>query len=138
MGKKQQHRYFTGQPPICDNSVCWICEQSLDSTEKVLDHCHAIGQFLGYAHCKCNLKRRSVNYIPVVAHNLSNYDLHHNCKSLRHFSDDCRIQVIPLTDGKYVSLSIGVKVETYIDSRGKEKSVYEYLRIIDSYRFMAS
>ena len=137
-GKKQQHRYFTGQPPICDSSVCWICEQSLDSTEKVLDHCHATGQFLGYAHSKCNLKRRTVNYIPVVAHNLSNYDLHHICKNLHHFSDDCRIQVIPLTDEKYISLSIGVKVETYIDSRGKEKSVYEYLRFIDSYRFMAS
>ena len=137
-GKKQQHRYFIGEPPICDDTVCWLCEKSLDSTEKVLDHCHATGHFLGYAHSRCNLRRRTVNYIPVVAHNLSNYDLHHICKNLHHFPDDCRVQVIPLTDEKYISLSIGVKVETYVDSRGIEKNVFEYLRFIDSYRFMAS
>ena len=137
-GRKQQNRYFTGQAPDCDDTVCWLCEQSLEPSDKVLDHCHATGQFLGFAHSKCNLRRRTVNYIPVVAHNLSNYDLHHICKNLHYFSDDCRIQVIPLTDEKYISLSIGVKVETYLDSRGVEKNVYEYLRFIDSYRFMAS
>ena len=79
-----------------------------------------------------------MNYIPVVAHNLTNYDLHHICKNIHFFSDDCKIQVIPLTDEKYISLSIGVKVGTYLDSRGVEKNVYEYLRFIDSYRFMAS
>ena len=137
-GKKQLHRVYHGQPPSANDSVCWLCEAPLSTTERVVDHCHSTGKFLGFAHSKCNLKRRTVNYIPVVAHNLSNYDLHHICKNLHFFSEDCRVQVIPLNDEKYVSLSIGVKVDTYIDSRGVEKNVYEYLRFIDSYRFMAS
>ena len=94
-GQKQQNRYFTGPAPDCDDSVCWLCEQSLEPSDKVSDHCHTTGQFLGFAHSKCKLRRRTVNYIPVVTHNLYNYDLHHICKNLHYFSDDCRIQVIP-------------------------------------------
>ena len=111
-GKKQLHRVYHGQPPSANDSVCWLWEAPLSTTERVVDHCHSTGKFLGFAHSKCNLKRRTVNYIPVVAHNSSNYDLHHICKSLHFFSEGCRVQVIPLNDEKNVSLSIGVKVDT--------------------------
>ena len=135
--KKQQHRIYRGLAPPDDSDRCWLCKEILHD-DKVLDHCHATGRFLGYAHNKCNLKRRTVNYTPIIAHNSSNYDLHHICKNLHFFSDNCKVQVIPLTDERYISLSIGVKVDSYLDSRGFEKNVFEYLRFIDSYRFMAS
>ena len=90
-------------------------------TDKVLDHCHFAGKFLGCAHSKCNLKRRTVNYVLILAQNLLNYDLHHICKNLTLFSNDSEAKVIPVTDEKYSSLSVGVKVARYVDSRGVEK-----------------
>ena len=119
---KKQHGHFSGEPPIWDNSFCWLCEQSLDSTEELLHHCQATGQFLGYVHSKCNLKRSPVNYIPVVANHLSIMICIVFAKIYIIFLTT-KIQAILLIGEKYISLSIGVKVETYIDSRGKEKRV---------------
>ena len=136
--RKQSHRYFTGEAPIDPDEIieCWICEKPFGEEAKVLDHCHYSGKFLGIAHNECNLKRRTLNFIPVVAHNLSNYDLHHLFKELHRFAKDCRINVIPQTSERYISLSVGVPVRTYKDKNGLEKTVYEYLRFIDSFRFM--
>ena len=138
--RKQTHRYFTGTAPIDPDEIidCWICEKPFGEEAKVLDHCHYTGKFLGLAHNECNLKRRTLNFIPVVAHNLSNYDLHHLCKDLHHFAKDCRINVIPQTSEKYISLSVGVPVRTYKDKNGLEKTVYEYLRFVESFRFMTN
>ena len=42
---------------------------------RVLDHCHVYGDYLGIAHSRCNLMRRlRVTEIPIMIHNLSNYD----------------------------------------------------------------
>ena len=138
--RKQTHRYFTGTAPIDPDEIidCWICEKPFGEEAKVLDHCHHTGNFLGLAHNECNLKRRTLNFIPVVAHNLSNYDLHHLCKELHHFAKDCRINVIPQTSERYISLAVGVPVRTYKDKNGLEKTVYEYLRFVDSFRFMTN
>ena len=133
---KQLHRNYTG-PQQLQTDDCWICGEYMVDEEKVLDHCHATGKFIGFAHSRCNLKRRTVNYIPLFAHNLSNYDLHFICKNLHQFPEDSKINVIPVTDEKYISLSVGIKVASYTDRRGVEKHVYEYLRFADSYRFMA-
>ena len=78
---KQQHKYFSGQPLIAkeDAANCWICEEPLEhnfNNPTVLDHCHFTGEFLGWAHNTCNINRRFLNYTPLFAHNLSNYDLH--------------------------------------------------------------
>ena len=92
---------------------------------------------MGFAHSECNLKRRSIQFIPVVAHNLSNYDLHHVCLHIHKFKPGCKIDIIPSTDEKYITLSIGVPIKTYQDKTGATRTVYEYLRFIDSFRFMA-
>ena len=140
--KKRSHKYFRGRIPQKPESAleCWICKDHFDDSVdvKVLDHCHYTGKFLGYAHNMCNLKRRTLNFIPIVAHNLSNYDLHPLCKKLHEFDKKCKIDVIPSTDEKYISLSVGVPVNEYTDKNGVIKTVYEYLRFIDSFRFMAT
>ena len=138
--KKQSHRVFQGPPPYGSDQAteCWICSSAFVDGTKVLDHCHYSGIFLGYAHNQCSLKRRTINYVPVIAHNSSNYDIHHLCKNLHEFDSECKIEIIPLTDEKYVTLSIGVKVNSFTDKRGVSKNVYEYLRFIDSYRFLPS
>ena len=76
--RKQTHRIYKGRPDYSSDQVndCWICENPIHDELKVLHHCHFPGKFLGYAPKQCNL-RRSINYIPVIAHTSSNYDIHH-------------------------------------------------------------
>ena len=122
--KKQQHRDFRGSGPLVDSSLCWLCEFPMAEIDKVLDHCHFTGKFLGYAHSKCNLEKKTVNYVPILVHNLSNYDLQHICKNPTFFSNDSKVQVIPVTDEKYLSLSIGVKGASYVDFLEALKKTY--------------
>ena len=60
------------------------------------------------------------------------------CLFIHKFKSDCKIEAIPSTDEKYITLTIGVPVRTYQDKNGLTKTVFEYLRLIDSFRFMAS
>ena len=57
--EKRKFPCFLGTaPPRDTRSKCWICNVDFNNdTEKVLDHCHFNGQFIGYAHSECNLKR---------------------------------------------------------------------------------
>jgi hypothetical protein len=45
------------------------------------------GKYRGAAHRTCNINNRQPNYIPVLFHNLSNYDLHHLIKYLVKMKD---------------------------------------------------
>ena len=143
--KKQNNPYFRDPVPERpqEAQLCWICEGQLGidrdlEEDKVVNHCHYSGKFLGFAHPVCNLKRKTLTFISVMAHNLSNYDLHHVCLYIHKFKSDCKIEVIPSTDEKYITLTIGKPVRTYQDKNGQTKTVFEYLRFIDSFRFMAS
>ena len=114
---------------------CWICNVDFNNdAEKVLDHCHFNGQFIGHARIECNLKRRTLNYTPVIAHNMMNYDLNHIVK-LHSASQSTKIEVIPTNDEKFFALNFGVFIETRKRKRD-EVAVYEYLRFIDSFKFM--
>lgn len=63
---------------------CHICEQPMGA-DRVRDHDHLTGKFRGAAHSQCNLQyqfrkgKKGISnfYIPVIAHNSRNYDLHH-------------------------------------------------------------
>ena len=106
--------------------------------DKVIDHCHYSGTFLCFAHPESNINKKTTNLIPVIVHNSSNYDLHHVCMYIHKFKPGCKIDVIPSTDEKYLTLSVGVPVRTYQDKNGVTKTVLEYLRFIDSSRFMGA
>ena len=69
---------------------------------------------------------------------LSNYDLLHVCLYIHKFQSDSKMEVMPSTDEKYITLTIGVPVRTFQDKNGLTKTVFEYLRFFDSFRFMAS
>ena len=114
--RKQQHKIYTGQLHQTTSEVkaCWICRLDFNAQDiKVLDHCHYSAECLGWAHNTCNLKRRSLIFTPVVAHNLSNYDLHHICQAIQYFSSNSKQQVIPQTDEKHICLISRVKVDEY-------------------------
>ena len=103
----------------------------------VLDHCQYTNKFLGWAHNECNVnKKKTINYISVVAHNLSNYGLHFIIKALAKSDSENTFSVIPASEEKYISLTTSVYIKTYTDENGNIKKLYGNLRFIDSYRFM--
>ena len=139
--KRQQKVYHGTQTPPADNSLikCWICDTHFTNEDPmVLDHDHYDGSFIGWAHRSCNIKRKTIAFTPVIAHNLKNYDLHHVCNSIHKLHCSSRLFIVPANTEKYISISIAVLVKEYVDVRGKMQRIYEYLRLIDSYQFMLS
>ena len=63
-------RVVKGKPAKKKKDGC-----ALPKTFRVLDHCHYTGAFLGVAHSSCNLLRQlRTRQIPIMVHNLSNFD----------------------------------------------------------------
>ena len=68
-----------------NSTCCHICSKDLKE-DKVRDHCHITGEYRGGAHNKCNLNFQLNHEIPVLFHNLKNYDSHF---IIRAFSKVC-------------------------------------------------
>ena len=118
-------------------SRCHICYKLFEGKNpKVRDHCHYTGKYRGPAHSFCNLRYRILSYIPVIFHNLSGYDSHLFIRELGKRSDD--IGVITKNKEDYITFSVKVVVDKYIDKEGNEKDKTIELRFIDSFKFMAS
>ena len=120
---------------------CHICFKKFSTKDrKVRDHCHYTAKYRGAAHSSCNLRYRIPDYIPVVFHNLAGYDPHLFIKELaKHMS---KTGVIAKNTENYISFSVKVEVDKFIDKPGKtvlnEKSKEIELRFIDSFKFMSS
>ena len=116
---------------------CHICFQKFSPKDrKVRDHCHYTGKYRGAARSSCNLRYRIPGYIPVVFHNLAGYDAHLFIKELaKHTS---KIGAIAKNTENYISFSVKVEVDKFIDKAGNEKSKEIELRFIDSFKFMSS
>ena len=144
--QKRKYPFFKGDRRSLDKSQatqCWICEKPFSKVEDQensidLDHSHYSGNFLGWAHEKCNRARRHINFTPVVGYNTQNYDLHHICLALNNCEPTTTISVIPATDKKYISMTFGVLIDTFFNKKGTTVKVYEYLRFIDSFKLMNS
>ena len=89
--------------------MCHICEQDLNIDRetgqilKVRDHCHFTGEYRGAAHNQCNLKCKKPLILPVIFHNMQNYDSHLFIKQLSKVSG--KLSCIPSTEEKYISFS---------------------------------
>ena len=70
--------------------------------DKVGDHCHIIGKYRGAAHSQFNLKLKIPRKLPIIFHNLENYDGHIIFKELNNFEN----QVIPKASEKYMSIIV--------------------------------
>ncbi|RYE18301.1 MAG: hypothetical protein EOP45_14355 [Sphingobacteriaceae bacterium] len=109
---------------------CHICERPFAEGEiKVRDHSHLTGHYRGAAHNACNLNYKEPRHIPVIFHNLTNYDAHFIIKALAKTPGS--IQVIPQNEERYISFT-----KTVPSSNKYSNSVR--LRFIDSFQFMAS
>ena len=118
---------------------CHICFKPFkEDNPKVRDHCHYTSRNRGTAHMKCNLQYKIPSYIPIVFHNLSGYGTHLFIKELAASTDGAKMGVIAKNKKDYISFSIKVEVDRYIDKNGIEKSKEIELRFIDSFKFMSS
>ena len=98
---------------------CHICFKPFsEEKRKVRDHCHYSGLYRGAAHSSCNLKYKIQNYIPVAFHNLDGYDAHLFIRELAKYTTG--MGVIAKNTEDYISFSIKVEVNKYIDKNGNE------------------
>ena len=103
---------------------------------KVRDHCHYSGLYRRAAHFSCNLQYKIPSYIPVIFHNLAGYDAHLFIREFAKYTTG--MGVIAKNTKDYISFSIKVEVDKYIDKEGNERTKEMELRFIDSIKFMSS
>ena len=102
------------QKSFDEAETCHICKKEL-LDDKVRDHCHFTGQYRGAAHNSCNLQCRKPMILPVIFHNLQEYDAHLFIKQLACLPGE--LNCIPSTEEKYISLSKKIKVDEYKSRR---------------------
>jgi hypothetical protein len=100
----------TEQKTLASNEMkCYICDNLLND-DRVHDHDHISGQFLGMAHNICNLHRRENIQIVAFAHNFSGYDSHIILKELGKFEKELgagkHVRSIPLNTEKFKMLQL--------------------------------
>ena len=99
-------------------TICWLCGGALGE-DRVRDHDHFTGKFRGAAHQNCNLKYTVPRKIPILFHNLKNFDSHLIISALQpHLFK--RIQIIPHNIEKFTAFT----ADSFI--------------FLDSYAFLAS
>ena len=76
-------------------------------------------------------------HIPIMFHNLSGYDAHLFIKELASLTD-WYIGIMAKNTEDYISFSIKVEVDKYMDEKGIERLKEIELRFIDSFKFMSS
>ena len=75
--------------------ICHICEKPL-YIDKVRDHCHITGKYMGAAHNYCNFHRSDTRLkIPVFFHNGKGYDSHFIINEISNITDVKNISIIP-------------------------------------------
>lgn len=113
---------------------CHICDKPLNS-DRVADHCHLTGSYRGPAHFECNLNFKNPKFIPVIFHNLRNYDSHLFIKNLCQNQEP--LSVIAQNKEKYISFEKSIEVDTYLDKKSNiKKGKFLSLRFIDSFQFL--
>ena len=78
----------------------WICDKDyIDAYVKLRDYCHITEKYRGSAHSDCNINVKLNHKIPVVFHNLKNYNSHLIMQELGKFN--LKINVMPNGLEKY-------------------------------------
>ena len=120
--------------------TCYICFKPFKDGDrnlsKVRDHCHYSRKYRGAAHSSCNLQYKIPSYIPMVFHNLAGYDAHLFIRELSKYGS--KVGVIAKSMEDYISFSIKVEADNYVDKNGEERPKKIDLRFIDSIKFMSS
>ncbi|XP_066585413.1 uncharacterized protein [Prorops nasuta] len=123
---KKTQRFLSDIQKIVKASFCHICKKPFSVNDiKVRDHDHITGLFRGAAHNSCNINYKLKLDIPVIFHNLSNYDAHFLIHDITN-SFDGNVKVIPLNMEKYMTIIKFIK-------NSNIKFIF-----LDSFRFLNS
>ena len=96
------------------SNSCWICKNLTNhDDEKVKDHSHITSKFRGAAHWDCNINFQLPKKVPLIFHNLKNYDSHLIFSVLHKFN--LKISVIPNGLEKYMTYFLNKNL-VFIDS----------------------
>ena len=107
------------------SNTCWICNKLFDvSDNKVRDHCQVSGKYGGTAHWSYDVNFKMTKKVPVIFHNLEEYDTYLIFKELSKFN--VRISVIPIGLEKNMAFTIDRKL-VFIDSMQFMKSSFDSL-----------
>ena len=102
MAKKDKEDFGNStKRQICDNDY-------IDNDVKVRDHCHITGKYRGSLHGNCNINVKLNLEIPVVFHNVKNYNSYLIMQELGKFN--LKINVIPNGLENHTSFSINSKL----------------------------
>ena len=107
---------------------------------KIRDYCHYSGKYRGAAYSICNLKFKVPNKIPVVFHNVSNYDYNFIIKELAN-EFERQFECLEENKEKYKTFSVPVKreIEKIVKDGNESVETISYkIIIIDSMRFSAT
>ena len=116
---------------------CHVCLKPFSAKDpKVWDHCHYMGKYRDPVHRICNLNFKIPSNIPVVFYNLSSYDAHLFIKELGKETNE--LGMIAKNREDYITFSVDIAVDKYMNKDGTEKSKIIQLRFIDSFKFMGS
>ena len=116
---------------------CHICFKPFtENKRKERDHCHYSGLYRGAAQSSCNLKKKIPNYIPVIFHNFTGYDAHLFIRELAKYTTG--MDIIAKNTEDYISFSIKVEVDKYVNKEGNKRMKEMELRFIDSIKFMSN
>ena len=96
-----------------DSTKCLIYDNDyVDNDVKVGNCCHITGKYRSFAHSNCNINLKLNDKIPVVFHNVKNYDFHLVMQELG--KSNLKINSIPNGLEKYLSFTINKL--SFIDS----------------------
>ena len=115
---KELNMTATDEEEFIAAKKCWLCMEDLKE-DKVRDHDHLTGKFRGAAHAVCNLRYSLPSKIPILFHNLKNFDSHIIVNALT-AENVKKVQIIPSSIEKFLAFFL----DNFI--------------FLDSYAFLAS
>ena len=71
----------------------------------------------------------------MIGHNIRKYDIHHICIALAECEPETKFEVIPSTEEKNISVSVGVIKKIFESEAGQQALIFKYIRLIDSFNF---
>ncbi|KAJ8914925.1 hypothetical protein NQ315_016079 [Exocentrus adspersus] len=92
-------------PGLIQGENCHICEKPFqEGGNPVRDRCHFTEKFRGWIQTSCNLNYKNSVVVPVVPHNLSNYDGHLLIRDIAEASPG-KITLLAKNKEKYISFT---------------------------------
>ena len=114
-GKPMHHMTPEEKRLVKDQDTCYICKELMEVDERVLDHDHLTGDFLGVAHNACNLKRKEVYSLSCFSHNMAGFDSHLFIKEIALNLRVLDISAIPINTQKFKSFTLNGNIH-FLDS----------------------